>query len=93
MLFLDENKDAVCFDNTVAFHELDTAAIEMSGEILEEHQLLSSNKKPIAIILYTSGSTGVPKGNIILQIFFKCTVYYTSLFVKRLWKLLLKLFY
>ncbi|XP_075232512.1 nonribosomal peptide synthetase ebony [Lycorma delicatula] len=58
----NEQSDLYNLENAVAFQELDSEAMNMQAEPIPDDQMLPRNDNPIGIVLYTSGSTGVPKG-------------------------------
>lgn len=47
---------------SISFRRLNTEATKMSSLILEDKQMLPSVRQPTAVVFYTSGSTGIPKG-------------------------------
>lgn len=59
----DSERDAV-YDgyNAVSFLHLDAEATQMSASVITEKEMLPSTRQPLAVVLYTSGSTGIPKG-------------------------------
>uniref|UniRef100_A0A1B6MA14 Carrier domain-containing protein n=1 Tax=Graphocephala atropunctata TaxID=36148 RepID=A0A1B6MA14_9HEMI len=48
--------------NAVSFSTLDTTATKMAATTLTDLELSLTSAEPLAVVLYTSGSTGVPKG-------------------------------
>ncbi|KAJ0170911.1 hypothetical protein K1T71_013683 [Dendrolimus kikuchii] len=67
LVIYDDSANPSMFDNSgipaVSFEELAMEASGLSDEEPQEHETLAANTcQSIAIVLYTSGSTGIPKG-------------------------------
>ncbi|KAG8247700.1 hypothetical protein J6590_055646 [Homalodisca vitripennis] len=58
----DQLDEVLQCHNVVSFSTLDTIATKMAATILSDSEVLPATAQPLAVVLYTSGSTGVPKG-------------------------------
>lgn len=58
--------DAELFDtipNIILYEELCQQAANLSSEPVPDSETLTGGNTSLALVLYTSGSTGIPKGN------------------------------
>lgn len=70
LVICDHNLDRSIFQktNTISFSELLAKSTNFSDENIHTQNSVSRGDSDIAIILYTSGSSGVPKGNFLLHL-------------------------
>jgi len=63
ILFLDDAELFDTFKNIILYEELCQQAANLSSEPVPDSETLTGGNTSLALVLYTSGSTGIPKGN------------------------------
>lgn len=62
-IVLDDAEVFDTFPNIILYEELYQQAANLSSETVPDSETLTGGNTSLALVLYTSGSTGIPKGN------------------------------
>lgn len=62
-IVLDDAELFDTFQNIILYEELCLQAANLSSEPVPDSETLTGGNTSLALVLYTSGSTGIPKGN------------------------------
>lgn len=62
-IVLDDAELFDTFQNIILYEELCQQAANLSSEPVPDSETLTGGNTSLALVLYTSGSTGIPKGN------------------------------
>jgi len=67
-IVLDDAELFDTFQNIILYEELCQQAANLSSEPVPDSETLTGGNTSLALVLYTSGSTGIPKGNSFLSL-------------------------
>lgn len=60
----DYEEEFSSFRGTVQYEQLHQQAADLSPEPVSDSEMMTGGNTSLALVLYTSGSTGIPKGKV-----------------------------